>query len=49
VTPKPAVVVESKLEDKQIFSLKSKMQGSRERYNLKAADYLENYKMSIYF
>ncbi len=48
MTQKP-VVVETKLEDKQIFSLKSKMQGSRDRYNLKAADYLENYKMSIYF
>ena len=48
MTPKPASS-ETKQEEKQIFSLKSKVQASRDRYNLKAADYLENFKMSIYF
>ena len=31
-----------------IFSLKSKQQTSKDRFNQKAQDYLESYKMSIY-
>ena len=31
-----------------IFSLKSKQQSSKDRFNQKAQDYLESYKMSIY-
>ena len=36
------------VESKQIFSLKSKTQQSKERYTQKATDYLEFYKMQIY-
>lgn len=31
-----------------IFSLKSKQQAAKDRFNQKAQDYLESYKMSIY-
>jgi hypothetical protein len=33
---------------KGIFSLKSKNQAAKERFNQKAQDYLESHKMSIY-
>ena len=33
---------------KGIFSLKSKNQSAKERFNQKAQDYLESHKMSIY-
>lgn len=35
-------------DTKQIFSLKSKSQASKDRYAQKASDYFENYKMQIY-
>ncbi len=33
---------------KQIFSLKSKSQMARERFSVKAQEYLDSHKMSIY-